>query len=465
VAIAGTLLLVFVLLVRPQEFVPALQSLSLLNLCTAVAALGIVLDAAMGARGEQTTAWTPQLPWLVAFVAWCVLVTVRRLGFDGVSVAWEFVGLSAIFLLVVALGAGTFGRLRALALLLVVVGAFIGATCVHQAQQEPQCIAIDASSAEGERSGEGVPDGRACDCAWSCEQQGKEHVSYACEKVGLFDTFTEGFRVRWRGTLGDPNELALALGAIMPLAFALRATTPSRSIRALLTGAVVLSLVVVVLTGSRGGQLVVLTVFGAYFVRRYGFRGAVVGALLALPVLLFGGRAGEEAESSSLERIDLLYEGMDLIRSYPVLGVGAGQFVDHAFNGMTAHNSYVLAAAELGLPGSVLWMMLVYVSIKIPWVLATHPPPQLDPRVRPFALALVVAFAGMLVGVFFLSFCYKTVLFVFFGMSGALYRVARRTCPGFDVRISPREVARVAVIDVAVLVFVLVYSHVKGGRA
>ena len=89
----------------------------------------------------------------------------------------------------------------------------------------------------------------------------------------------------------------------------------------------------------------------------------------------------------------------------------------------------------------------------------------LDPRIRPFALALVVAFAGMLVGVFFLSFCYKAVLFVFFGLAGALYGTVRRTCPSFDVRVSVKEVARVAVADVAVLVFVLVYSHLKGAHA
>jgi O-antigen ligase len=272
-------------------------------------------------------------------------------------------------------------------------------------------------------------------------------------------------RVRWRGTLGDPNELALALGAIMPMAFAFASAARKKWITVAVAGVLGLFLTTVVLSGSRGGQLVVLTVFGVYFVRRYGWKGMLAGAVLALPVLLFGGRSGEEAESSSLERIDLLYEGIDLIRAYPVLGVGTGQFMDHAFNGMTAHNSYVLAAAELGLPGSVLWMLLVYTSIKIPWRIVTDPPPDLDPRVYPFALALVVSFAGMLVGVFFLSFCYKAVLFIFFGLSGALYGAVRRACPSFDVGVSPREIVRVAAVDVAVLAFVLVYSHVKGAHA
>lgn len=461
-ALVFAVLVVVVLLVRPQEFVPALQSFSVLNLVSLLAVASVVAEMGVG---KQRLPWTPQFPWLAAFVLWCFLVTVRRTGVEGLTIAWGFVGLSTIFMLVVLSAAGTVRRLRILLAVLVVIGLALACTCIHQSQQEAQCIAIDTGSEEGDRSGEGAPDGRSCDSAYFCDRHGLAKVSYACEKVGLFGTFTEGFRVRWRGTLGDPNELALALGAIIPFAFALASEARKRWALFFALVAVGVSLACIALTGSRGGQLVALTVLGITFVRRYGLRGAWVGAVVALPVLLFGGRAGEEAESSSLERLDLLYDGMDIIRSYPVLGVGVGQFVDHVYNGMTAHNSYVLAAAELGLPGSLLWTMLVYVSIKIPFVIAARPALGIPEALRAYAFALVVAFAGILVGVFFLSFCYKSILFIYFGLSGALYRAARAQCPAFDIRITPAEVGRVALADVGILIFVLVYSHLQGGRA
>jgi hypothetical protein len=463
VAIAGTLLLVLVSLLRPQEFIAALRPLSILNLFAAVAVAGLAFELA---SGKQRPPWTPQLPWLGAFVVWCFLVTSRPLGLQGITVAWDSVGLSTIFVLIVAFSARTLSRFRAIAAVLVATGVVLSLVSIHQARQPPECIVMDTSAENGgEYSGDGTPDGRGCDSAFECEGNGgKPNATYVCEKVGLFGTFTTGRRVRWRGTLGDPNELALAVGAITPFSLAFAAAARKFWVNVLTAVVLALSLVTVVLTSSRGGQLVILTVYGVYFVRRYGMKGLLVGAIFAMPVLLFGGRSGEEADSSELERVDLLYEGMDMIRAHPIVGVGVGQFGDNVPSGMTAHNAYVLACSELGFPGSVLWMMLVYTSIKIPWTVLSRPPPGLDARVPPFALALAVSFAGMLVGIFFLSFSYKAFLFIYFGLSGALYGVVRNACPEFEVHVEPKELARVAVADVAVLVFVLVFSHLKGAH-
>jgi hypothetical protein len=107
----------------------------------------------------------------------------------------------------------------------------------------------------------------------------------------------------------------------------------------------------------------------------------------------------------------------------------------------------------------------VYSSVKIPWLIASNPPPGLSESVRPFALALLVAFAGILVGVFFLSFSYKAFLFVYFGLAGGLYSVVRDACPSFDASISLKEVGRVALADAAVLALVLVYSHLSGAHS
>jgi hypothetical protein len=458
VAIIAALSLIVFLLVRPQEFIPALEPLRLLNVATGLAAIGIIYEFVTGKQKGSS----PQLPWLLAFLVWGFIATIARIGAaQGVSDVWQTVGFSTIFMMVVMYAGSSFEKYRAFAWILILVSGLISAIAVHQGRQEPQCIALDTSKNENEKS-EGEPDGRSCENAYLCEREGKANTNYMCEKVGLFGTFTQGMRVRWRGTLGDPNELAVLVGGCLPFLFALNVTLRKKWFTLLMLGLLGLSLWCVVLTGSRGGQLVILTIFGIYFVKRYGMRGLLVGAVFALPVLMLGGREGEEAESSSLERVQLLYEGMEMIKAYPGFGVGIGQFVEHSFNYLTAHNSYVLAASELGFLGSFLWVMLVYVSVKIPYVIATRPPPDMDPRFVPFAYALFVSFCGILVGIFFLSFCYKNMLFIFFGLSGALFAAVRRSSPGFTVQVKGSEIMKVCAGDLVLLAFIFVYSRIKG---
>src|SRR5262249_4116124 len=113
-----------------------------------------------------------------------------------------------------------------------------------------------------------------------------------------------------------------------------------------------------ILSKSRGGVLVFLAVLGTYFVQRYGRRGALIGAMVAVPALILGGRSGSEASASSIERLECWLAGVQMARDYPIVGVGLGRFVEHHI--LTAHNSYLLAPAELGLPGMILWSLLMY---------------------------------------------------------------------------------------------------------
>jgi O-antigen ligase len=264
--------------------------------------------------------------------------------------------------------------------------------------------------------------------------------------------------------LQDPNELALAGGVGLPLAFAFGQVRKRRlGQRAVTWAAFALVLLCAVLTGSRGGQLVFATVLGAYFARRFGTRGIVIGGALALPLLLLGGRSGAEADSSTTERLDLLTEALSMWRSHPVLGVGLGQFTEWSY--MTAHNSYLLALAELGFPGMVLFTSIVYLSAKIPLVAYRTFTPEGNvlftegaPLTRPWAMAMTAAFAGLALGIFFLSFTYHYVLWIYIGLSGAFYSAIHAHHPSFRVRFNARDLAFVVAIDIAIIVLVFFYT-------
>ena len=459
-ALIGALLLVFILFIRPQEFIPALQSLSLLNVATALGLLGIAIEIG---TGKLRTLKSPQLPFLVAFLVWCVVCTLIKAGTSAVMDMKTTVLFSTIFMLIITYAARSFERFRAVAMMLLGIAVALAIICTHQAQGEFQCILLDKeeNGIAAHDQSKGHSDGRTCESWHECQKGADSDDEFACEKPGWFDTFTvaQG-RVRWRGTFADPNELSVAIGAAMSFAFALHASM-KRKIRHLLLAAVVaLATYCVVLTGSRGGVLVLLAVFGTYFVRKYGVKGVLAGMICGAPLLMLGGRSGEDAEASSLERIGALYEGVDFFKGSPIFGLGQGQFVENYF--ITAHNSYLLSAAELGFPGMVIWTSLVYVSIKIAFTIATRPPPDMDQRLVPYALALVVSFAGILVGIFFLSFCYHNMLFIYFGLAGALYGAAKTSSPSFEVKVGAKEIAVIAALDAGLMAVLFVYTRIKG---
>jgi len=222
-----------------------------------------------------------------------------------------------------------------------------------------------------------------------------------------------------------------------------------------------------VLTRSRGGQLVCVTVLAAYFVRRFGARGLLAGGVFALPLLLLGGRDGAEASRSTIERIECWSEALAMWRAHPVLGVGLGQFGEYHY--LTAHNSYLLSLAELGLPGMFLFGIVVYLSSKIPIMALRHVAsagggmvaPAGGQDARPLAMGLGAAFAGLSVGMFFLSFAYHYVLWIYVGLSGSLYSSIRTHDPSFRVRFGWRDLLLVAAANASIIALVFLYTHYK----
>jgi O-antigen ligase/polysaccharide polymerase Wzy-like membrane protein len=451
-ALPGLLALVFIDYVRPQEYVPFLEAVPLLHVATAFALIGFVLDLRLALSRREPA---PHLLLTALFLAWC-LVTVLVRAPDQFTMRAQALLVPIAIYAAVAHGIQSFRSLQVMGAVLLAICLGLAALGVHQGLSSYGCHRIAVSGGHLVY----LYDGRPCseEDRNVCENESAEPgADYVCEKVGLLGTQSDHGRVRYRGTLQDPNELSLALGIAVPFAFAFldrRRSLP----RALLVAATVVGVgLSAYFTQSRGGQLVFLTVLGVYFVRRMGVRrGLAVGVVLALPLLLFGGRAG--AEVSTMERLECWWVGLHLVVASPGFGVGFGQFTDH--HNLTAHNSFILATAELGLPGMLLFTSIIYVAIKIPvQALRAHLPPV----ARSWAIALLASTAGLAVGSFFLSYSYKDVLWIYVGLTGVLYHAVRRHEPGFEVRFGVRDLGIVAAAD-AVLLFALVgYTGSKLG--
>jgi O-antigen ligase len=166
--------------------------------------------------------------------------------------------------------------------------------------------------------------------------------------------------------------------------------------------------------------------------------GIVLAALLVPPMLILGGRSGEEADQSSDERAELLREAFEFIRGTRGFGLGLGKFTDESSIGLTAHNAYVLAASEAGIIGLILFGLALYLSLKVPVVIwrGKYRVSWITARMAP---AIAVATSGVAIGIFFLSWTYKDILYLLLGASAALYAAARAEDDRIEVRLSWKE--------------------------
>ena len=456
-ALPGIAFLIVFILARPQEFVPLLRSVPFLHLFTAFAVIGYIIDIRLR-RLQPIAANT--LPWAVAFFVWAVVSVAATAPANVMSRGIEMAILFALYG-TIAHGIQRFRTFQAIAGVLAATCMFIALVCFHQGLAARQCVGGD----ETEGAIEGRPDGRPCEhvpgsCNGPDAQPGFE---YRCEHVGLFGTYSVDDRVRYRGELKDPNEVALTISAgalALLIGFAVRKRSGAAKLA--LGATFVIALVTVFMTQSRGGLVAAMLVPGVYIVRRYGFAAAIPAALVAVPVLILGGRSGEAADLSTEMRYDAWSTGLDMWHHSPIYGVGARAFGEHHF--LTAHNSFVLALAEMGIVGLILFVAIIYLTLKTlivgMRVLADVPGTR---AAQVWGMALLAAMAGIVFQINTLSFSYHSVLWVFIGLVGAWYSSVRHHEPGFVVKLTVRDIIVIVVMCFAYALVVLpLFLKVKG---
>ncbi len=97
-----------------------------------------------------------------------------------------------------------------------------------------------------------------------------------------------------------------------------------------------------------------------------------------------------------------------MLKSHPTFGVGAGNFTDH-HPALTAHNSFVLCFAELGLVGYFIWVALLVLTYKgLGQAVKDLPPPAEEHR---YAALLRSSLVGFLTCAWFLSRTYQPALY------------------------------------------------------
>ncbi len=453
----GIILVIVVDYIKPQEIFPLLRQLPLLYIAMALAILGFVVDLRLGITRLKAT---PHLFWVALFYIWAI-ITVAVKAPDTLNDAIMLMIPISLYL-VIGHGVQTFRSFHVIVGVILALGIFLAAVGVHQAMGPWRCHRLAAWSGQVVL----MHDGRDCDPTAErdmCSGEGAEPgYEYKCERRGILETSTIQGRVKFRGTLADPNELALAVGIALPFAFVLFERRRGLSTGIFLLIATTLVGLCAIFTQSRGGQLILMSVLGIYFVRKVGLvKGALIGLVMASPLLLLGGRGGDESDASTESRIHALGEHFNIWRASPIFGAGYDHATDHYWH--TAHNAYMLAASDTGLPGIFLFTLIYYISLKIPWrAMRLADAGKLAPIAGAWGTGLFASLIGMAVGILFLSFNYKEILWIYFGLTAAFYLCVQHHEPGFKITVSKLELLYVFIWDILFLIASALYAKMKG---
>ncbi len=284
----------------------------------------------------------------------------------------------------------------------------------------------------------------------------------ALSAVALF-TIGRGERLELPGSY-DTNDTAALLALAVPFALGLVFHGHGRQ-RWIGAGAAALLAAGVVGTSSRGGTLALL---GGVTIFVLGLRGGRKFGMLAA-ALLGAVAIWTFSPPSFRDRITALAEGQQdynetdyagrkqiwarariYIAENPLFGVGVGNFPvaegelltanGHHGKWSTTHNAYLQAAAEMGIPGGLLFIsILVMTSLRaLPYWRMRGRGPRARQRHRPELLASVGAFSMSSV---FLSHAYFFVFFALIGFVelGARSLQAAGTLPAMQPILPPRK--------------------------
>ena len=254
------------------------------------------------------------------------------------------------------------------------------------------------------------------------------------------------------GTMFDPNDLAFFLVSFLPLFFLFIRKSQLLIKRMLAVAGFFLSLGVILLTGSRGGLLGLITVilfvlFTKTLIEKLSIK-ILLGLFIAFAVFFNSDRinidrlhsvtdlSSDYNVSSETGRLSVWGRGLSLAISNPISGVGVTCF-NRAIGGHRAddgeiprwqspHNSYVQVVTEVGVIGFFIFMSLIIVCLlnfhrlsKVKFSVDGLPDYYAG-----IPAVCKVGLTGALVGAFFLTQAYSSIFTFYFAMSAILRRLS-----------------------------------------
>lgn len=235
----------------------------------------------------------------------------------------------------------------------------------------------------------------------------------------------DAWRIKLTGIFDNPNDIAYSVMLVTPFALGLilegNALTRCAGIAMFAIGAYC-----VFLTGSRGGQVAVVVTMVVFFyywfekpiIRRIFFLIGVVIVSVSLSVQARDYRS----DKSAMGRVEAWAVAWELMKEHPLLGVGKDQFRE--FHKRDTHSSYARALGEMGIPGIYAFIAIISLAMRNMIFLLRHTP---HGKERYYFSSIVGYLGGFLMGSIFSTRLYDPVFMLMIALSSAACRYKMRS--------------------------------------
>lgn len=389
VAFAGLLLFTAFVYFRPYELLPALAPLSTAAFWIAVATLVVFIPAQLGLEGTLTARPREVNFVLLLLVAALLSIPLAIEPAESWKAWLDFAKVITMFVVMINV-VRTERRLRSMIWLALLTG-----------------VVLSVNALNDYRTGQFKP--------------GADRI------VGVIG-----------GMFENPNDMALFLVTLIPLALGLLFAARGMSKKMLYAAAALLMLLATVVTLSRGG-LLALACASFVFAWKVGRRNRALvilsyvaaGALLLILIppeftlrllSIFGGSDADGG--SAVARQNLLIRSIFVSLRHPLFGVGMDNFHVLSLREQVSHNAYTQVSADLGVPALAFYVLFMLSALKR---LRSVERETFDERRRArvfyVTVGLQAGMVGYMVSSFFASVAYQWYVYYLAGYALCLHRL------------------------------------------
>lgn len=273
------------------------------------------------------------------------------------------------------------------------------------------------------------------------------------------------------GSMFDPNDIAYVLISLFPMALFFLFRKSGIFLKALAIVAILCSIGLILLTGSRAGVLGLLVILLLVFFSRQNtlktvHKLSIVIALIFM-VSVYSNKINTDRYMTLTEisadynvtdefgRLQIWNRGLELFYSNPLTGVGVNCF-PIAIGGLrndigllpkwqTSHNSYIQVLTETGIAGFAFFIAIIFHSLKtLVRIRKSGDHYGTDSKIKATARFVEIGFIGHLFTAFFLSQGYSIFFTLFFALPLAMQNIIE----GQHIRESSNMTQRVAKLSV-----------------